>query len=80
MVEPEAVLRDLLRGPAAQGHAMELGVVTEDGLAVAGAADVKFKTVRAVLQREVERGDGVFRREKPRAPMTEKENAIRQVD
>jgi len=45
--------------------------MADDGFTPAGAADVKLKTVRAVLQREIKGGDGIFRRVTAGAAMSE---------
>ena len=45
--------------------------MANNGLLAAGAADVKLKTVRAMIEREIKSRDGVFRRVKPRAAMSE---------
>jgi hypothetical protein len=47
-------------------------VVADDGLLIARATHIKFKTVSAVFKRQIKSRDGIFRRVKPRAAMSEK--------
>jgi hypothetical protein len=77
-VQCRAMLTDLLKRAPSQREAMEFGVVTEDGLAVARAADVEFKTISAVFQSQVEGGKRVLRRIEPRAAMSEQQELARQ--
>jgi hypothetical protein len=47
------------------------GIVANNGLLVTGAADVKLKTVRAMVQGKIESSEGVFWRVPAGAPMSE---------
>lgn len=52
------------------------GIVADDGLQVAGAADVKLKSIRAMFQSEIKSGEGVFRGVTPGTAMTEQQYAV----
>ena len=45
--------------------------MTNDGLLSAGAADIEFKAIYAMVEGEIESRDSVLRRVKPGAAMTE---------
>src|SRR5260370_37710669 len=60
-----------LQRAAANYQAMERWIVADDAVLVARGPDVKLKTMGAVFQRQVERGQGVFRRVATRAAMSE---------
>ena len=62
---------DLFQSVLAHHHAVESIVMANNGLLAAGAADVKLKTVRAMVEREIESRDGVFGRVDPGAAMSE---------
>lgn len=62
-----AALLDLPERGSAQRKPVEFGIVAKNGLVIAGAADVKLKTVNAMLQGEIKSGKRVFRCVPPRA-------------
>ena len=64
----------LLEIASSHHQSMEFWIVAENGLAVAGPADVKLKAVGAVEQCKVESGDGVFRGATPGAAMSEQQD------
>jgi hypothetical protein len=45
--------------------------MADNGLTVTGAADIKLKTIHALLQRQVEGGKGIFRRISSRTAVAE---------
>jgi hypothetical protein len=55
----------------AHDQTVQPGIVADDGLPVAGRADVKFEALRSVLQGEIECGEGVFWRVAAGAAMSE---------
>ena len=58
------------------GKTVQPGIVADDGLQVAGAADVKLKSIHAMLQSEIKSGEGVFRGITPGTTMAEQQNAV----
>ncbi len=62
---------DLFQCARTHRYAVELSVMANDGLLGAGATNVKLKAINAMFQREIESRDGVFRRVKPGAAMSE---------
>src|SRR5947209_18933061 len=53
------------------GKTVQPGIVADDGLQVAGAADVKLKSIHAMLQSEIKSGEGGFRGITPGTTMAE---------
>jgi len=51
---------------------IQFGIVAQNGMPVASAADIKFKAISTVGKREVKGANGVFRCVPPGAPMAEK--------
>ena len=45
--------------------------MANNGLAIAGAADVKFKTIGAMFESKIESRNSIFRRVEPGAAMSE---------
>ena len=72
-------LLNLFERGAPQSEAVKFWVVAENGVMVASAADVKFKAIGAMLQREVKSCKRVFRRVAPRAAMAQKQEFARQA-
>jgi hypothetical protein len=62
---------NLFQSAFAQYHAIESSIMANNRLFAARAADVKLKTVRAMVEREIESRDGVFWRVNPRPAMAE---------
>jgi hypothetical protein len=62
---------DLLQRPRAYRYAIKFSIMANNGLLIAGAADIKFKAVRAMFERKIKSRDGVFRSVEPGAAMTE---------
>ena len=62
---------DLLQCALAHHHAVESIVMANNGLLGTGATDIKLKAIDTLFQREIESWDGVFRRVKPGAAMSE---------
>jgi len=62
---------DLLQCARAHRYAVEFSVMANNRLFAAGAADVEFKAIDAMLEGKIKSWDGVFRRVKPGAAMSE---------
>ena len=45
--------------------------MANNGLPVAGAANIELKTINAMFEREIKSRDGIFRRIEPGAAMSE---------
>jgi hypothetical protein len=54
-------IRQLQAWSSRNGTAPMPGIMTNDRLPVGGETNVKLKTIAAVLERQIERGQGVFR-------------------
>src|SRR5579859_5255615 len=55
----------------AYDQAIEAGIMANNGLPVAGAANIELKTINAMFEREIKSRDGIFRRIEPGAAMSE---------
>ncbi len=66
-----AFCMDLLQCSGAHRDAVELSIMANNGLFVAGAADIKLKAIGAVPEAKVESRDGIFRRIESGAAMSE---------
>lgn len=52
-------------------QSVQPGIMADDGVFVAGVANVKFKTVRAMFQGQIKCSEGIFRRVPAGASMSE---------
>ena len=66
-------LVELLQRMAANDQAVEFGIMAENQMPVASAADVEFEALRAVVKSQVKGGDGVFRSPGSSAAMSEQQ-------
>ena len=62
---------DLLQCARAHCNAVEFSVMANNGLFAAGAADIKLKAIDAMVESKIESWNGIFRRVKPGAAMSE---------
>jgi len=62
---------DLLQCPRAHCDAVEFSIMANNGFFVAGAADIELKAICTMVESKIESWDGIFRRVKPGAAMSE---------
>jgi hypothetical protein len=80
-VEPlELADGPLAHGPNAIRGALEREIVNDDGVAVLRQVNVHLERIRALLERQLERGDGVLRRVRGRAAVCDDERPFREPD